>query len=120
MKTLQGVFNSTLATHLHAERLDHACDIGRPLSDLKQKYPSVDFSEIDKEYWWYGGKGNDKYPFQRESVEECQKRIGEFKSWLRARSENRIAVVGHSGYFMLFTQTNKRLRNCEVMELLFQ
>merc|ERR1712046_174456 len=41
-----------LALALASERLDTACDIGQPRSQLEQQYPDVDFSEVE-EHWWH-------------------------------------------------------------------
>lgn len=111
---------SVVATHLHAERLDNACDIGKPLSELKQLYPTVDFSEITAEHWWYGGLENYENPYKDEPIEACRQRIAKFKEWLRSRREKKIAVIGHAGYFKAFLHTRRKLQNCEVLEVLFQ
>ena len=124
--TTLGVFSDILgevpviATSMHAERLDNACDIGKPLSELRSLYPKIDFSGIAEEYWWYGGEENYKNPYVDEPMQVCLERVKKFKEWLRSRAETRIAVVGHAGFFRAFLHTRRKLENCEVLEVLFQ
>ena len=50
----------------------------------------------------------------QEPLETVHGRIAQFRDWLRARPEQRIAVVGHSAFF--FRTTSHRFANCEILE----
>lgn len=108
-----------IALPLVAERLDTACDIGRPRSVLQGEYPRVDFSLVE-EHWWYGGADN--FPAEgqrhdREPTECCKQRVAELMRWLVARPESCIAVVGHSAFFKAMTGSATKMDNCAIVEI---
>mmetsp|Transcript_77545 Transcript_77545/g.244981 ORF Transcript_77545/g.244981 Transcript_77545/m.244981 type:complete len:241 (+) Transcript_77545:2-724(+) len=108
-----------LALSLVAERLDTACDIGRPASELRSAYRDVDFGQV-AEFWWYGGEDNcpaPGFPHDREPVDCCRTRVEEALQWLRQRPETCIAVVGHSAFFQLMTGSWRKMPNCGISEL---
>lgn len=108
-----------VALALVAERLDTACDIGKPRSELERSFRDVDFSLVE-EFWWYGGKDNRPRPGQpheREPWSVCHRRIEETIRWLQRRPETCIAVVGHSAFFQAMTRSWSKLPNCGIMEI---
>jgi broad specificity phosphatase PhoE len=114
-----GACRPLIASALVAERLDTACDIGTPKSELEQVYTDVDFSLLD-EYWWYGGRENslqDGLHHVREPWIACHRRIDQTLQWLTARPETCIAVVGHSSFFQAMTGSCMKLPNCGIMEI---
>jgi hypothetical protein len=41
-----------LVNHLCREKVENACDIGRPVSVLKNEFPQFDFSRVPN-IWWF-------------------------------------------------------------------
>jgi broad specificity phosphatase PhoE len=73
----------------------------RPLEEIKEDYPDIDFSPIpyDEDVLW------DNYGDQRESLLEKSERIYDFLTeFVMNRPEKEIAIVCHSAY--LFTLLN--------------
>jgi len=104
-----------VALALIAERLDTACDIGRPVSELRSVYTDVDFQFVEEECWWYGGESNwpePGLPHDSEPWPECQQRVAQATKWLQERPEMSIAVVGHSSFFQAMTKSWAKLENC--------
>lgn len=102
-----------------AERLDTACDIGRPASELGGLYQDVDFGLL-QEHWWYGGEANwpaPGQPHEKEPWSACQRRITETIEWLQERPETCIAVVGHSAFFQAMTGSWAKMPNCGIVEI---
>ena len=91
-----------------AEHLTESCDIGTGASTLARRFPSVSFEGLP-EVWWYTDEDDgDDAMACRARFRECtfiepetrlEERIDVFAARLRARSEQRIAVFGHSDYF---------------------
>ncbi|GAB4821241.1 hypothetical protein N2152v2_008287 [Parachlorella kessleri] len=69
----------------------HFCDKRRSLSEVRPKFPGVDFTliEDDDDKLWQ--------PDRRESTEELKRRGLHFIQWLMKRPESHIAVVSHGG-----------------------
>lgn len=73
----------------------------RPIREIKDDYPEIDFSEIehDEDVLWEG------YGDRRETLLEKSERIYNFLTeYVRSRPEEEIAIVCHSAY--LFTLLN--------------
>ena len=70
----------------------HPCDRRRSLSHLKERFPAVDWSNIESEAdtLWTADV--------RESDEHLARRAAAFLRWLMARPEQHIAVVTHSSW----------------------
>ena len=56
-----------------------------------------------------------QYLHPGEPEEPFTRRLQEFKQWLLARPESRIAVVAHWG--TIYGLTGKSLENCELVEM---
>lgn len=71
----------------------HPCDRRRPISELRESYPHVDFTIIqhDKDPLYFSQAG-------RESAENVTKRAFDFFTWLDSRTEKEIVVVTHSAF----------------------
>ena len=84
----------------------HPCDRRRSLSHLKERFPAVDWSNIESEAdtLWTADV--------RESDEHLAKRAATFLRWLMARPEQHIAVVTHSSW--LSVMTNHFAGECSV------
>ncbi|KAG0558496.1 hypothetical protein M758_10G030500 [Ceratodon purpureus] len=76
----------------------HPCDRRRSISELMEQYPAVDFSDIvnDEDVHWKAET--------RERDEEVRYRAAAFATWLCNQTEQRIAVVAHSGFLWAFTR----------------
>jgi len=108
------------------ERMWLSSDVGTPASDLATAWAEEgwDFAGVP-DTWWYTEdserwRANDwrkagEYVHCGEPPEPFTQRLEEFKEWLLARPEGRIAVVAHWG--TIYGLTGKSLENCEVLEL---
>ena len=117
LETVVGVFKGppvcpVVIEPLLRERLGDSCDIGRPVSVLSRDYPFFDFSQLP-ERWWYDGP-KDARGIPIEPRERLAERVSEFRSWLAARPEGSILVVGHSEF--LTRLSGRQLPNCEPYE----
>eukprot|EP01122_Echinamoeba_exundans_P012888 TRINITY_DN5516_c0_g1_i1.p1 TRINITY_DN5516_c0_g1~~TRINITY_DN5516_c0_g1_i1.p1 ORF type:complete len:233 (-),score=39.99 TRINITY_DN5516_c0_g1_i1:59-712(-) len=112
--------------HVHPlcrEKVENACDIGRPVSELKAAFPELSFEHLEPIWWytessditednfrdlWASGK---RY---EEPEDYLNSRIESFRQWLKERPEQNIVVVGHSNFFRKFTGMKTKLANCEI------
>jgi broad specificity phosphatase PhoE len=69
-------------------------DIGRPISELKQSWPWVDWSSMDSEFPSKEGV----YEFTQDALLE-RGRIA--RKWLANRPEKVITVIGHAGFMRI-------------------
>ena len=75
------------------------CNQRRPLSEIQQEYPHIDYSYMVSE------EDSLFYPDRRETVVEKSERVYQFLvDYIRQRPEKEIAVVGHSAW--LFNMCN--------------
>lgn len=106
------------------ERMWLSSDVGTPSSELARIWSDEgwDFSSLD-ETWWHTDanwrqnewRAPGEYLAAGEPEAPFQQRLLDFKGWLLARSEGRIAVVAHWG--VIYGLTGKSLDNCEAVEL---
>lgn len=96
---------------LHRERLESSCDIGRPASVLAGEFSSLAFGHLAEE-WWPNGCTPDHRGIRFEPHDRFETRVEEFRRWLAARPERRIAVVGHGTFF--YHLAGRELANCEL------
>ena len=76
------------------ERYAFKCDVGSPVADLRQAWPSHDFTAIE-EVWW---------PSEDEPVADVLKRAAQFRAEMAARPDWRqTLVVSHWGFIMAMT-----------------
>eukprot|EP00439_Symbiodinium_sp_Y106_P025309 s2934_g3.t1 len=94
---------------LHTERCVFPCDTGRSPEALAEAFPAVrglkGFEELGEQWW----------PQDRSIMNELHPndRVEAFKQMLLARPEEKLAVVGHSGFFHILT--GRKMHNCEVL-----
>eukprot|EP00892_Ulva_mutabilis_P003495 jgi/Ulvmu1/1517/UM011_0247.1 len=103
----------------------HPCDARRPISEIKQQFPGVDFSliESNEDVLWKEG--------EREEANVMRERGVKFAEWLMQRPEKQIAVVSHSGFIHSFFQNfgqhydhqvaqhmHRHYANCEVRSII--
>jgi broad specificity phosphatase PhoE len=115
-----------LLVEISREKIENACDIGKPLSQLRLEFPQFDFSFMFNEIWWFvperlQGKvtvENFKEIFEkdhyREPEELLSQRVKDLKQWLLKRPEKRIAIVGHSNFLREFLGVREKMPNCHV------
>ncbi len=116
-----------LVQPLAREAVTGADDLGSPLAELEARFPAFDFSLVraGPPVWWYAGDGADgdganvaasrtRYATKRfvEPESALRPRVAALASWLRARPERRIALVGH--HDLTERLTGLTLRNCEL------
>ena len=89
--------SNTIVLPLVREHLDHSCDVGRQPSILQKEFPHLNFDEV-KEFWWNNYIPIDEKAINYESIEDLDKRVLKFKSWINKRSEKRIALVSHGTF----------------------
>lgn len=101
----------------------HTCDQRRPLSELRRKFPDVDFAfktaamEDEQDAMWQ--------PDHRETSAEIQARAREFLSQLfELVPERHVAVVAHSGFIEAVCAValgqNIHAANCEVIPMVLE
>lgn len=127
---------NVLVAPLCQERFESVCDIGSTKTQLVKKYPSLDFSELQNDIWWYVGVSGS--PVKNistveqviklwqskedttESAEHLKARAEKFYQFLIERPENNILVVSHSHFLKRFLEwqfgcKNDVIRNAEVL-----
>jgi broad specificity phosphatase PhoE len=100
-----------LVAHLARERVENSCDVGRPPSALAAEFPALDLAHLD-EVWWHAEGEPDERGICVEPIATVEARVAAFRTFLLARPERVIAVVGHGTFF--YHLTGKFLANCEV------
>jgi len=97
------------------EVMDTTGDIGKNKQDLYQSFPSLDFSSLEDNWWYY-----DQTKGPNVAVDEpranLMKRCEDFKATLNARDEKVIAVVSHSMFIKTISYTQSKLPNCGIMQ----
>tara|TARA_Y100000591_G_C21848490_1_gene710120 strand:- start:1619 stop:2200 length:582 start_codon:yes stop_codon:yes gene_type:complete len=99
-----------LMEHPQAEEI---CNLRASKDELSLRYPNVDFSNLSdnsKIYW------KDELNYEKE-MEQLNKRIEDFKNYVKNRSEKKIAVVSHSSFlgqmmFQVIGDEDNELRHC--------
>lgn len=104
--------SSILAEPLAGERRLFTCDIGTPLSELKQKWPHVDFTRVanqsdGKEEWW---------PSADETEDDIARRVNAF-SQLYAGIEDADTTMVVSHWYFIFTLSGKDTENAQIVRL---
>ena len=114
MQTFSLIFpipiKNTIILPIAREHLDHSCDVGRQPSILKKEFPDFDFSQV-KKFWWNNNIPIDERTINYETIEDLDKRVLIFKSWINARPEKKIALVSHGTFISRII--NFFLNNCE-------
>jgi len=103
---------------LQREAIRNRCDIGRSPDVLAKEFPSIDFTKLEK-VWWYTSQVKSpncksmREPLEPESV--VDERVQQFRSYLQSRSEECIGIIGHSLFFKKLT--NRSFENAEMRRL---
>jgi len=129
---------NVLISPLCQERFESVCDIGSTKTELLKKFPTLDFSELQKDIWWYVGVNGIPAEENISSVDQVVKlweskenttetdqllkaRAEKFYQFLIARPEKNILVVSHSHFLKRFLEwhfgrsNNELIRNAEVL-----
>ena len=115
IQTTLGIFGEAqpvLVEALHREWLWSSCDVGRSPHLLAGDFPAVSFAHLD-DPWWHDSHEKDALGIAVEPEPAFLLRLEAFRTWLGARPEERIAVVGHGTFF--FKLTGVHLANCEML-----
>lgn len=102
-------------TPLIAEVLDTRGDIGRQPVELAQDYPQLDFGRLPRDWWYHDPDKGPAIPMS-EPKSNIKRRQEEFMRALLARPEATIAVVGHSTFIRLLTNSRRKLPNCGILK----
>lgn len=94
-----------MAEPLAGERRLFTCDIGTPLRELKETWPKVDFSRLEKDEWW---------PSQDESDEHIDQRVRAFTQLYGHEPDAETTLVVSHWYF-IFTLTGKDTENAQIV-----
>jgi glucosyl-3-phosphoglycerate phosphatase len=93
------------AQPLAGERKLYSCDIGTPLSELKKKWPAVDFVKVEKEEWW---------PASDETEDDIMRRTQGFTTlYGDVTDEATTAIVSH--WYFIFTLSGKDTENGQII-----
>ena len=122
IQTMQGMFPNpkcrVVLTPLIREQLKHACDIGKPYSELSQSYPEYEFQHFEKEHWWQP-KTSDPWEVHRESWDELLERVNQTMLFLKQHREKKVFLVTHGNFLRAFLNVTFLPRNCQVTKLSF-
>jgi broad specificity phosphatase PhoE len=103
--------NKFISEEFIKEKVINLCDYRQPVSEVKDEFNYVDFSNI-----------NDDYDFNKHE-NDISERLALLYDWILSRNENNIAVVSHGQYLYQFINKygdqlnikNKEwMENCEV------
>ena len=98
---------------LHRECQESSCDVGRATSEIAREFPHLDVGHLPEIWWHAEDEPVGEYPVEPRHL--FDRRVLEFREWLRRRPERTIAVVGHGTFF--FHLTGIWLDNCESVDL---
>lgn len=106
---------------IHTEHVHTSGDVGRPAWMLAQEFPWISFAGL-KDVWWFSPEEAPNDPLKglfqsRESIEQLRKRVGAFRQFILSRTENVIAVIGHSTFFKELSGRRQRMQNCEILTI---
>lgn len=101
LETCMNIFGDTDIPMISEEFLreypigEDTCNKRSSLTSLKYKFPKVQFNlDSDEDTLWT--------QYNRESIDELEKRLDKMVRYIHSRSEQNIAIVGHSSYFGQF------------------
>ena len=101
LETCMNIFGDTNIPIISHEFLreypigEDTCNKRSSLTSLKYKFPKVQFNlDSDEDTLWTQDN--------RESIDELEKRLDKMVRYIHSRSEQNIAIVGHSSYFGQF------------------
>jgi broad specificity phosphatase PhoE len=120
LQTTVGLFTGHPANPLivveaiHRERAESSCDVGRPPALLAAEFPTFRVDHLP-EVWWHAEGEPNEHGICIEPTEIFETRVVGFRSWLQARPERMIAVIGHGTFFHRLT--GQWLDNCQVVQL---
>lgn len=116
LETAIGLFDPAetpiVINHLLRERLGNSCDVGRTSSILADEFPMLTFSHLT-DPWWHDGE-KDMRGVALEPEHLVAQRVEAFSSWLKARPEEVVAVIGHGEFFRRLS--GRSLENCEILQ----
>lgn len=105
IQTMQHAFAQCSAPRfvldLHREYQHSFCDIGQRPIELAKHFPDLAFDHL-ADPWWFTSPDHPG-PFATETMEMFDARLAMFRSWLYARPEHEIAIVGHGTFLNRLT-----------------
>ena len=104
-----------IITPLVRERGDKTCDIGKPLSVLREKYPNYNFIHFNNEYWWTCNQ-NSPFELVKETSEHLKKRQLDFIKFLNTTSEKVVVIFTHGKFIKSLLKKKMQIKNCGVQK----
>jgi len=113
LQTAHGLFGDSAPLHiqhLHRERVNHSCDVGRSPRELAAEFPHLSFDHLPDPWWHDGPPDPNGVPVEPDEV--FLERVTAFRGWVSALPHRRVAIVGHGTF--LRALTGKPFANCEI------
>ncbi len=106
-----------VAEPLAGERRLFTCDIGTPLSELKLKWPHVDFARVENQSSDNASGGKDEWwPSADESDDDIARRVNAFAQlYVKEPDADTTLVVSH--WYFIFTLSGKDTENAQIVRL---
>lgn len=101
-----------------SERVNSSCDVGSPPSHLHDRFPSLGFGKLAKDWWQHRSFRSPSAPSsldppkKMEPLPDFQQRISSFEAWLRGRPEKDICLVCHA--VVIHAIIGQWVANCEL------
>ena len=105
-----------IITPLARERGDKTCDIGIPLSEIRQKNPQYDYFHFENEYWW-NCDPNSPFEFLKESKESLVQRQKELVDFLKTRQEKVVVIISHGQFIKTLVGKKMQIKNCGIKKI---
>ena len=112
IETAVGLFGDApmMISSLHRERLEHSCDVGRAPALLAREFPALEFGHLEDPWYFNGEKDGRGVAVEPETL--FKERVSAFSTWISARPERSVVVVGHGAFFRYLT--GHPFANCEI------
>lgn len=107
----------TVVEPMCSERIWLSSDVGRQPNELQADFPTLDLDNLD-DVWWHNNGSGDVQHILAETPDEFGIRMEAFRTYLRQRPEEVLAVVTHFG--VLEHMTGHRFCNCEIWSCLWE
>ena len=114
LETAHLIFGNNYPMTINAvirEQLTHSCDRGTRPEILAEKWPHLDFSQLEQQ-WWHKGVDN-QHGFAVEPLEILNGRAREFVAFARDSGLDSVAIVSHGNFIREVTGIQPD--NCQII-----
>ena len=105
-----------IITPLVRERGDKTCDIGSPLPELREKFPSYDYLHFSSDFWWNCNQ-DEPFKFLRETKESLRQRQTELIEFLKTRQEKTVVIITHGQFIKTLVGKKMQINNCGIKKI---